>query len=60
MRAADAEIHDIDQRRFPFRRREQRQRIEGHRAVMPGAVDRVFEGAVLVHQRDRMIEIVVA
>src|SRR4029453_8962673 len=42
------------------RRREQRQRIDRHRAIMLGAVDGVFQRAVLGHQPDGVIEIAVA
>ena len=59
MRPADCEFDRIAQRVFPRRGREQLQRVARHRAIMPGALDRVFERAMPVHRRDRGFEIAI-
>src|SRR5271165_5185500 len=57
--AVDAEVDDIAQREFPGRRRKKLQRVARHRAIMPGAFDRVLQGAMLVHRRNRGLEIAI-
>src|SRR5579883_1924072 len=55
--AVDAEIHDLNEREFPCRRRKKLESIARHGAIMTGTFDRVFERAVLVHDRDRKFKI---
>src|SRR6266478_7113027 len=59
MRPCQTERHHLLQRRLHRRGREQRQRVDRHRAVVLGAVDGVFQRAVLGHEPDGMIEIAV-
>src|SRR2546430_1644058 len=60
MRPRQAERHHLFERALHRRGRKQRQRVDGHRAVVLGAVDGILKGAVLAHQADRVIEIVLA
>src|SRR5579883_222309 len=60
MHPVDAEIDDVDQRRFPRRRGEEFERIARHRPVMAGALDRVFQRAMFVDRGDRSLEIAFA
>src|ERR1700727_1126220 len=60
MRPADRELDRIAQSPFPRRRREQFEGVARHRAIVPCALDRVFERAMLLHGRERKLEIVVA
>src|SRR5439155_26473155 len=60
MRPLQTERYDLLERGLHRRGREQRQRVDGHRAVMLGAADRVFQRAVLGHQPDGVIEVAVA
>src|SRR5690242_4714813 len=60
MRPCQAERHDLLKRGLHRRGRKQRQRIDGHRAVMMGAADGVFQRAMLGHQPDGVIEIATA
>src|SRR3982074_893491 len=57
MRPCQAERHHLLQRALHRRWRKQRQRVDGHGAVMLRPVDGVFQGAMLGHQTDRMVEI---
>src|ERR1700761_5018300 len=60
MRAREAERHHLLQRALHRRGRKQRQRVDRHRAVVLGAVDRVLQRAMLAHQPDGVIEVAVA
>src|ERR1700722_18404900 len=60
MRAADRELDCITQSPFPRRRRKEFERVARHRPIMPGALDRVFERAMLPHRRQRKFEIALA
>ncbi len=57
MASADAEIDRFDQRRFDGAFGEERQRITRHGAIMASAFNRVLDGAVFAHQRNRVFEI---
>src|SRR5438477_11044873 len=57
VRPRQTERHHLLERRLHRRRWKQRQRIDRHRAVMLGAVDGVFQPAVLGHQPDGVVEI---
>src|SRR5436309_14792630 len=54
MRPRQAERHHLFERALHRRGRKQRQRVDGHRAVVLGAVDGILKGAVLAHQADRV------
>src|SRR5882724_7573807 len=60
VRPRQAERHHLLQRALHRRGWKQRQRIDGHRAIMLGAIYRVFQRAVLGHQPNGMVEIAVA
>src|SRR5207302_130598 len=60
MRPRQAERHHLFERALHRRGRKQCQRVDGHRAVVLGAVDGILKGAVLAHQADRVIEIALA
>src|ERR1700719_3301281 len=55
--AVDAEIDDVAQGEFPRRGRKQLQGIARHGAIMAGSLDGVRERTVLVHGRDRGLEV---
>ena len=57
MGAADRELDRLAQRLLPGRGGEQLQRVERHRAVVTGALDRILEGAVLLHRPEGGLEI---
>ncbi len=57
MTSADAKIDGFNHRGFDRRIGEQGQRIAGHRAVMAGALNRIFDRAMLAHQPDREFEV---
>ncbi len=59
MRPADGEFDRVAERVLPGRRRKELERVESHRAVMAGALDRVFERTVLLHRRKRNLEIAI-
>src|SRR5882672_1835784 len=59
MRSRQTERHHLLERAFHRRGRKQRQRVDRHRAIVLGAVDGVFQRAVLGHQSDGVIEIAV-
>src|SRR5215212_1482972 len=56
MRPGDAEIHGVEERLLPRAFREERQRVAGHGAVVARPLDGVLEGAMAVHDRDRLLE----
>src|SRR5882757_7015638 len=58
MRPCQAERHYLFQRRLHRRRREQRQCVDRHRAVVMGAADGVLQRAMLGHQPGGVVEIV--
>src|SRR5690606_26911375 len=53
----DAEVDRVEKRLLVLARREDRQRVAGDGAVVPGALDRVLQGGVPLHQRDGPVEI---
>src|SRR5437762_6584090 len=59
MRPRQTERHDLLKRGLHRRSGEERQRVDGHCAVMLGAADRVFQRAVLGHQADGMVEVAI-
>ena len=59
MRPADGEFDRVAERVLPGRRGEELERVESHRAIMAGALDRVFERTVLLHRRERNLEIAI-
>src|SRR5665213_3927730 len=59
MRPADGELDRIAQSMFPRGSGEQFEGVAGHCAIMPGALDGVFERAVLLHRRQRKLEIAI-
>src|SRR5580704_7408805 len=59
MRSADRELDRVAQSMFPRGSGEQFEGVAGHGAIMPGALDRVFERAMLPHRRQREFEIAV-
>ena len=59
MRPADGELDRVAQRMFPGRRSEQFERVARHRAIVAGALNGVFERAMLLHRRQRELKIAV-
>src|SRR6516165_10775705 len=59
MRPADGEVDRVAQGMFPWRSAEQLKRIQRHRAIVSGTLDCVFERAMLLHRRERELEIAV-
>src|SRR5580704_13341001 len=59
MRSADRELDRVAQSAFPRGGGEQFEGVAGHGAIMPGALDGVFERAMLLHRRQREFEVAV-
>src|SRR6202161_1101334 len=59
VRPADGELDRVAQSVFPRRRGEQFEGVAGHRAIVTGAFDGVFESAMLPHRRQSELEIAV-
>src|SRR5258708_6899116 len=60
MRSADGELDRVAQSMFPRGSGEQFEGVAGHRAIMPRALDGVFERAMLLHRRQREFKIAIA
>ena len=60
MRSADGELDRVAQSMFPRRSGEQFECVTSHGAIVTGAFDGVFERTMLLHRRQRELEVAVA